>query len=90
MALRKGNLALLQIGRGADKEIATQPIKTDGRPISLRIEARGTLCDFYYKEEGNGWQLLAKDIDATNISSRRGGGFTGSTVGMYAVKNQRE
>ncbi len=90
MALRKGYLALLQIGRGADKEIATQPIKTDGRPISLRIEARGTLCDFYYKEEGNGWQLLAKDIDATHISSRRGGGFTGSTVGMYAVKNQRE
>lgn len=90
MALRKGNLALLQIGRGDDKEIATQPIKTDGRPISLRVEARGTLCDFYYKEEGNGWQLLAKDIDATHISSRRGGGFTGSTVGMYAVKNQRE
>ena len=55
--------------------------------VDLRIVSRGTHLDFYYALPKGEWQLLCKNIDASYLSTANAGGFTGTTVGMYATKN---
>jgi hypothetical protein len=48
----------------------------------------GTTYAFYYRTEGSGaddWTLVADGVDAGFVSSRVGG-FTGTTIGMYAER----
>ena len=55
-----------------------------GQPVELRIEARGDRLDFSYALRPGDWQLLARDVDATVLSTRTAGGFIGATLGPYA------
>ena len=57
---------------------------TDGQLVYLKIEARGKYYDFYYSLEPDNWQLLEKDVDATQLSTHTAGGFVGAYLGMYA------
>ena len=46
------------------------------------------IMDFYYAEEGGSWQLLAKGVDASNLSTQKSGGFLGACIGLYASSNK--
>lgn len=85
LAVQKGRVALYKLGKKSDNKLLTSAaIKTDGKPIGLKVESRGTAYDFYYRPAGGTWQLLAADIPAEHLATQRGG-FTGSTLGLYAT-----
>jgi alpha-N-arabinofuranosidase len=56
----------------------------DGKPIDLRITARGGRYDFAYAISPGRWRTLAADQDGTILSTRIAGGFVGATFGLYA------
>ena len=56
--------------------------------VYLRAECKGTTYSFFYRLEGSGvddWTVIAENIDASFVSSKAGG-FTGTTIGVYAEK----
>lgn len=88
MAVRQHDIALLKANKGKDEVLASHEMSTAGKKIYLKAVSSGITYDFLYSTDGSNWHTLAKDIDASYLSSRRGGGFTGSTIGMYAVKEK--
>jgi alpha-N-arabinofuranosidase len=57
-------------------------------PIELRIHAKGARYDLAYREAGRTWQILAKNVDGTNLSSATAGGFVGTLIGPYAQSSR--
>jgi len=44
--------------------------------------------DFKYStDKGETWQTIGEDLDAGFMSTAKAGGFTGTTVGLYASNN---
>lgn len=62
--------------------IAEKPVGSAG-PIRLRITFRGGSCDFAYAV-GKAWTVIARNVDATNLSTATAGGFVGTLVGPFA------
>ena len=67
-------------------QIASAPIK--GGKLKLKVEGHDRYYNFYYAEEGGDWQLLAKGVDASNLSTQKSGGFIGACIGLYASSNK--
>ncbi len=64
--------------------VTVAPAPYAGAAVRLRIVLRGDVCDFLYAGADGGWQVLAKDQDATILSTRTAGGFIGAMVGPFA------
>lgn len=72
----------LSRAEGKNALIASAPVGV--KPLRLKIEAHGRYYDFLYAEEGDEWQVLAKGVDASNLSTHKSGGFIGACIGLYA------
>ncbi len=80
-------LSLIKIGENeSESELASQTIKSKSLSIDLKVVSKGTSFDFYYSQDGNKWVELTKNVDASYLSTNVAGGFTGTTIGIYAVK----
>ena len=67
--------------------LARQPIPDAFKTIGLEISSDdGQSFRFRYAVDGEDWQLLVDGIDASWLSTAVAGGFTGTTIGLYAVK----
>ncbi len=66
--------------------IASAPIKAG--KLRLKVEGHDRYYDFYYAEENGEWQLLAKGVDAANLSTNKSGGFIGACIGLYASSHK--
>ncbi|MBD5253654.1 MAG: glycoside hydrolase family 43 protein [Barnesiella sp.] len=85
LALQKGRVSLYRLGKpGHNDLIASAALPERHSAVELKIESRGTVYDFYYRLPSADWQLLAADVPAEHIATQRGG-FTGTTVGLYAT-----
>ena len=78
-------IALEQIGK-ENKELAKQDIANTVKAIELKVVSTGLTYEFYYATKKGEWALLAKDVDAKYLSTATAGGFTGTTIGMYATR----
>ena len=69
----------------ATQDIATAPL---GRFnfIDLKITSDAETFSFWYAPNGKDWKALMEGVDATFLTSVYVGGFTGTTIGLYAVK----
>ena len=56
--------------------------------LRLKVEGHDRYYDFFYAEEGGDWQLLAKGVDASNLSTQKSGGFLGACIGLYTSANK--
>lgn len=76
-------------GGGEPLLLATQKIQTNNQlPLQLRIQTNGNAYSFYYAEKNsNQWRLFKDGLDATFLSTRTAGGFTGCMYAMYATSN---
>jgi len=76
-----------KIGELSAEIITEQQIEGDG-PVDLKVVSKGLTLDFYYSvdSKAKNWQLVSGDIDAFYLSTANTGGFTGTTIGMYATK----
>ncbi|MGN0047567.1 MAG: glycoside hydrolase family 43 protein [Bacteroides sp.] len=78
---------LEQIGREADLEVAVDKVPTSQKEFYLKVVSTGMLFEFYYSlDGGEKWITLSKGVDAKFLSTAEAGGFTGTTIGLYAVK----
>ncbi len=57
------------------------------QPLRLKIEGRGRYYDFLYAVGNDPWQMLARGVDAVNLSTHQSGGFIGACIGLYATSN---
>lgn len=77
-----------QIGATETKTVASQHINKDTKAIDLKVISLGTHYDFYYATQEEKWQVLSQNVSAQYLSTANCGGFTGTMIGMYAVKKQ--
>ena len=66
------------------KILADQRLKTDGQPIELTVECKDGKYSFAYGFKGGKERVLASGIDASYTASSAGG-FTGTTIGLFAT-----
>ena len=65
--------------------VASAAVPAEGA-LGLRVEGNGRLYSFYYRPDGaQDWLPLATDVDASNLSTARAGGFIGTVIGPYAT-----
>lgn len=79
-------ISLYKVEDMGNKTLATQKIDNDMKAIDLKVLSKGIYYDFYYSVDLNDWKLLARNVDAGFLSTATAGGFTGTTIGMYAIK----
>ena len=77
---------LIQTGKNKETILASEKLIDDASPIELKVVSHGTYYDFIYTGKDGVNKQLAKNIDASYLSTGTAGGFTGSVIGMYAVK----
>lgn len=56
-------------------------------PAALRLKIAGDEGDYTFSfdtGDGQGWQVLAGDVDGTVLSTDRAGGFVGALLGPFA------
>lgn len=81
----KKYLSLKQIGE-KEQTLASQEIEANVKEVYLKVVSQGIGYDFYYSLNGDKkWKLLFKDVDASYLSTAVAGGFTGTTIGIYAT-----
>lgn len=79
------SIVLRKISENGVEDLASAPIAESDHTVDLKVESRGLNLDFFYSlDRGETWVEVARDIDAGFTSTARAGGFTGTTVGMYA------
>jgi alpha-N-arabinofuranosidase len=67
--------------------VASAPINVAaGRPVYLKIDAKGGLYDFAYATEPGRWRTLKADADGALLSSASAKGFIGALLGVYAYR----
>lgn len=71
---------------GSEVILAKSVLPSDHKELSLKVISRGLTFDFFYTDVKGEWVSLCKEVDAGYLSTKVAGGFTGTTVGMYAVK----
>jgi len=54
----------------------------------MRVVSRGPSYDFLYSTDGVRWTALKERVGSFFLSTAHANGFTGTVVGMYAVKSQ--
>lgn len=79
------HIVLRKVGRGGSEELAKNPIDDSNNSVDLKVVSKGKTYDFYYSlDGGNNWNLVKDGVDARYTSTAEAGGFTGTTVGLYA------
>ena len=85
--MKKGQLMVtLTRAEKNNVQIASATIK--GGKLKLKVEGHDRYYDFYYAVGNGDWQLLAKGVDASNLSTQKSGGFIGAVIGLYASSNK--
>lgn len=79
-------ITLTQIGR-EDKVLATNPVPAYATCFDLKVVSKGLTYDFLYSiDKGKEWKSLCDNVDAGYLSTAVAGGFTGTTIALYATK----
>lgn len=75
---------VLKRNAGAEKTMESAPLS--GSSVKLKVEGNGKHYTFLYMPEGtDSWITLAENVDASNLSTSRSGGFIGAVIGLYAT-----
>lgn len=74
-----------KIGEKGVETLAANALEPEKNTLYLKVVSRGLYFDFYYALSPGKWRLLKKDVDAGFLSTKEAGGFTGTTIGLYAT-----
>lgn len=75
---------LVHRAKGGSEVLVASAPAGDGA-VALELSQNGLKLRFDYTVEGR-TSVLADEVDACFLSTRRAGGFTGTIVGLYAGK----
>lgn len=80
-------VSLIQIARDGDTVVACNTVPSDATCFDLKVVSTGETYEFYYStNEGKSWTKLCDKVDAGYLSTATAGGFTGSTIALYATR----
>lgn len=81
----KQRMVLRRVTENGTEELAAAELPADNKAVDLMIESEGLDLNFKYSSDNaKTWNTLASDLDAGFMSTAKAGGFTGTTVGLYA------
>ena len=91
---RRAGRLMVEVRRRAGKKDPTDGVliaavpatSTASEPVRLRVHARGGSYDFDWAGRTGPWRAVAHDVDGTNLSTEKAGGFVGTLIGPYAFK----
>lgn len=76
-------VAIHKIGKDGSELLAKSPVTGDA--LNLKVVSDGIHYDFHFStDDGKTWEPLLTGADAKYTSTAVAGGFTGTTVGLYA------
>lgn len=84
LARNAAGMTLLRCNKGRREPLGSLALPREARRVQLRVVADGTTFAFFVRTGGGAWQPVAEGVDASFLSTRSAGGFTGTTIGMYA------
>lgn len=76
----------LETSEQGSSVLASAPLNGKFSYLDLKVESTGTGFDFYYAPNGKNAELLKGNVPARFLSTANAGGFTGTTIGLYAVE----
>lgn len=80
----KEAVSLYKISPEGEEVVASTPVSN--RKVSLKVSSDGPQLHFYCSTNGGRtWKTVAKNQDASFTSTAKTGGFTGTTIGLYAT-----
>lgn len=79
-------IRLEKVSPEGTETIASKEVKSDNNAYVLKIKSTGTTFDFEYSINNKESETLAVNVDAKYLSTHAAGGFTGTTIGLYAKK----
>ena len=88
MADGKRVVGISKTGDQSNQLLAKKELSNKTTNIELKVVSTGLYYNFYYSLKPDKWNLLCKNVDASHLSSMNTGGFTGTTIGVYATSNQ--
>lgn len=78
-------VVLRKITEDGSVDIASKNIAESTHNLQLKVDSNGTDFVFSYStDKGNTWDTVASGVDAGYTSTANAGGFTGTTIGLYA------
>lgn len=84
LAVMKDEIALMRVAKDRYERLSSAGADTGKGAIGLRVESTGSSYRFFYRLPGeSSWRPLPVDVETEYISTQRGG-FTGTTVGVFA------
>lgn len=81
-------IVVRRLGEKGFDELGAADVAGDVHTVDLKVESDGKNLAFYFAvPNGNAtaWHKVAGGIDASYTSTAKAGGFTGTTIGMYAT-----
>ena len=81
-------VSLIQIGREEDSVLACEKVSSESTCFDLKVvSTTGLTFDFLYSVNGGKtWNKLCEEVDAGYLSTAVAGGFTGTTIALYATR----
>ena len=84
---RQQRIAVSKVSSSGEIVLGEHTVINTNKKVNLKVVSKGTHYDFYYSIGNNKWQILCQNVDARFLSTADCGGFTGTTIGMYAMRN---
>ncbi len=77
-----------EVNEGKSEIVRKQELLSSSKALFFRIEGEAQYFTFYYKtNQDDNWKVLAENVDASILSTKKAGGFVGTYLGMYASSN---
>ncbi len=77
-------------GRGRQMEIKSEVLASaalpDCKSVDLQVSSDGPTFSFSFAPDGKNMKVLKDGVSADYLTTAKAGGFTGTTVGLYAIK----
>jgi alpha-N-arabinofuranosidase len=82
------HIILEKVSKTGKETLAENKVTNLNKAINLKVVSLGTYYNFYFGIDKDKWQLLCQNVPAQYLSTANCGGFTGTTIGMYATTNK--
>lgn len=78
-------VVLRKITENGHENLAEKALEDGTHHLDLKVESKGLSLAFSYSADGGKtWNEVASGVDAGFTSTAKAGGFTGTTIGLYA------
>lgn len=88
IAQRNGDKKILlhKVSSQADEVVAAEDVKQQSQNIKLRVASDGATFTFSFSTADGQWTQVGQPMEARYLSTAMAGGFTGTTIGLYAIR----